>query len=131
MTQNSSNNVWFVYDGKCPLCNSAANAFAIKKTVGTLNLVDARTQQDHPVMMEVNHRGLNIDEGMVIKLNDNLYHGADALHIMALIGSNSGIFNRINYLLFRSKLLSKIGYPILKFGRNAILWSKGIRKINQ
>lgn len=124
------NQVWFVYDGDCPICNGAANAFMIKKTVGTLNIIDARTQKNHPVMIEINNLDLNLDDGMVIKLKNKLYHGADALHVMALIGSNSGIFNQINYFLFRSKILSKICYPFLRFCRNVALWIKGVKKIN-
>lgn len=128
--KNSQDQVWFVYDGKCPICQGASNAFALKKTLGTLNLIDARTQQDHVVMKEIQELGLNLDEGMVIKFNDNIYHGSDALHIMALIGTNSGIFNRLNYLLFRSKTMSKICYPIFKSARNFVLWVSGISKIN-
>ena len=128
--KKSKDQVWFIYDGECPICRSAANAFMIKKTVGTLNIIDARTQKSHPVMIEVNNLNLNLDDGMVIKLKNKLYHGADVLHVMALIGSNSGIFNQINYFLFRSKILSKICYPFLRFCRNFVLLIKGVQKIN-
>jgi predicted DCC family thiol-disulfide oxidoreductase YuxK len=128
--KKSKNQVWFVYDGKCPICNGAANAFMIKDVLGTLNLVDARTQKNHPVMIEINNLGLNLDEGMVIKFKDNIYHGSDALHVMALIGTNSGFFNKVNCFLFRSKILSKICYPFLRLGRNFVLYIKGVEKLN-
>ena len=41
-------------------------------------------------------RKMSIDKGMIIKMNDNFYHGLDVLHNEALIGSDSGIFNKIN-----------------------------------
>lgn len=122
--------VWFIYDGKCPICNGAANAFMIKKALGNLNLIDARTQKNHPIMIEIKNLGLNIDEGMAIKFQNIIYHGADALHIMALIGTNSNFFNKLNCFLFRSKFLSKLCYPSLKSIRNLVLYSKGIKKIN-
>lgn len=131
MNQERKDAVYFIHDGECPICNGAANAFAIKQAVGNLILIDARTQGGHPVMAEINKLGLNIDEGMVIKLKDTIYHGADALHMMALIGSNSGVFNRINYFFFRSKILSKSCYPVLKGIRNLFLKLMGISKINR
>jgi predicted DCC family thiol-disulfide oxidoreductase YuxK len=128
--KKTKDQVWFVYDGDCPMCNGAVNSFMIKKAVGTLNLINARTQKNHPIMIEIKKLNLNLDDGMVIKFKDNLYHGADALHTMALIGGNSGFFNKVNCFLFKSKNLSKICYPFLRFCRNFVLYIKGIKKIN-
>lgn len=47
-------------------------------------------------MQEITQAGLNIDEGMVVKMNNTLYHGADAQHVLAMIGTNQDWFNRIN-----------------------------------
>ncbi len=124
------NDVWFVYDGDCPICNGAANAFKIKEAVGRLNTVNARTEKNHPVIQEINKLGLNLDDGMVIKFKDTCYHGVDALHVMALIGTNSGFFNRVNCFFFRSKFLSKICYPFFRAGRNFTLWCKNVDQIN-
>ena len=50
--------VWFVYDGECPLCRVAAQALRIRQSVGNLHLVDARTERDHPLMARINAAGL-------------------------------------------------------------------------
>jgi len=122
--------IWFVYDGECPLCASAALAFQIRKAVGTLHLVDARSEQHHPVLLEINTQKLNLDDGMVIKYAGNFYHGADALHLMALLGSNKGWINRFNALFFRSKSLTTWIYPPLRGIRNLLIRVRGVSRIN-
>jgi len=34
--------IWFVYDGECPLCKTAALALKIKQEYGQLTLLNAR-----------------------------------------------------------------------------------------
>lgn len=74
-----SGNIWYVYDGDCPLCRTAATYFRVCEAVGNIHLINAREEKDHPVIVEINTRHLNIDEGIVVKFDDNLYHGADAI----------------------------------------------------
>lgn len=121
--------VWFVYDGDCPICNTAANALRIRKAVGNLHLINARTDKDHPLMAEIKRKGMNLDEGMVIKFQDTCYHGADALHVMALLGTGQDWFNRMNALLFRSPTLSALCYPAMRAMRNLAIRLKGIPKL--
>lgn len=124
----SKTNVWLVYDGQCPICNGTANALKIKAAVGDLILVNAR--EPHSIMDELKLANMNIDEGMVVKMNDVLYHGADAQYILAMIGTNEDWFNRLNVIIFSNKMTAKLIYPILKQIRNLILKVKGISKIN-
>ncbi len=125
----SNEGIWFVYDGECPICHTAAAAFRVREAAGTLHLVDARLVLDHPVLLEVNAARLDLDEGMVIKYGGRLYHGADALHMMALLGSKSGWFNRINAVLFCNKTRARISYPIMRAARNLAISLKGSGKI--
>jgi predicted DCC family thiol-disulfide oxidoreductase YuxK len=122
--------VWFVYDGECPLCSAAAHALRIRQAVGHLHLVDARIETSHPIIKEVRDLNLDLDEGMVIKFRETHYHGADALHVMAMLGTGRGWFNRLNAVLFRSKLLSRLCYPSLRAGRNLLIRLRGVEKID-
>ncbi len=108
-TDTADDTVWFVYDGACPICNIAANGLAIQKAVGVLNLLDARANPDHPILQEINSRRIDLDESMAIKFGEKFYQGPDALQIMALLGTNHGWFNRMNYLLFRNRAFAKLG----------------------
>ena len=129
LTYKNKNEVWFVYDGDCPICSTAARALQIKKSVGGLHLVNARDDKKHPLLVEINRRQLDLDEGMVLKYGDGFYHGEDALHMMALLGSGKGWFNRINALLFRSKFIASVCYPTMRATRNTLLRFKGVQKI--
>lgn len=100
----------------------------IRESVGELKLVDAREPSD--IMDEITSAGLDIDQGMVLKMGEAMYYGADAIHMLSLLGSRSGFFNRVNYWAFRSKAASKILYPILRFFRNLLLKLLRKTKIN-
>lgn len=122
------NKVWLVYDGECPICRPTANALKIRAAAGELILVNAR--KPHPIMQELKEAGINIDDGMVVKFNNTLYHGEDAQHVLAMIGTDQDWFNRLNVWLFRSKLSAKLIYPIMRSIRTMVLKIKGISKIN-
>ena len=122
------NEILLVYDKQCPACNYYCQMVRIRQSVVELRLVDAREPSE--IMDEITVAGLDIDQGMVLKMGDAIYYGSDAIHMLSLIGSPSGIFNRINYWAFRSKPVSRILYPILRFFRNLLLKILGKTKIN-
>ncbi|MEP5763204.1 MAG: DCC1-like thiol-disulfide oxidoreductase family protein [Halieaceae bacterium] len=120
--------ILLVYDRECPACNAYCQVVNIRESVGDLRIVDARGNSE--IIEEITSQGLDIDQGMVLKMGGQLYYGADAIHALALIGSRSGIFNRINYWIFKSKAASSILYPMLRFCRNLLLKILGKTKIN-
>lgn len=122
------NKVLVVYDKECPACDYYCNMVRIKESVGRLVLVDAR--DGGPIMDEITARGLDIDQGMVVKVGSELYYGSDAIHVLALMGTNRGFFNRLAYWSFRSKGVSRVLYPILRTYRNLLLKLLGKTKIN-
>jgi len=128
MEPDNRKEVWLIYDGECPICSPTANALKIRDAVGTLHLINAR--ENHPILNEIKNAGLNLDEGMVVKIDNKLYHGADAQHVLALIGTTQDWFNRINVWLFRSKTLAKLIYPIMRALRNMLLKIKKVSKLN-
>ena len=56
----SKQTIWFVYDGECPVCSMAAAAFQVRASVGTFNLVNAREETRHPLLVEVNAARLDL-----------------------------------------------------------------------
>lgn len=129
-TEELKGDVYFVYDGDCPICTTAARALRIRQAVGNLHLINAREGAAQPLVREVTERGYDLDEGMVIKYGGKYYHGADALGIMALLGSETGWFNRMNVLLFRSPRLATLLYPAMRSTRNALIRIIGVSKLN-
>lgn len=120
--------ILLVYDEDCPLCNAYCRLVRIRATVGELRLVNARDGSD--VMRQITREGLDIDQGMVLKVDDVLYYGADAICALSLLSSGSGVFNRLNHWIFRSSARSALLYPVLRSGRNLLLKVLGRTKIN-
>lgn len=120
--------ILLVYDKQCPACDYYCNLVRIRESVGRLVLVDAR--DGGPIMEEITAAGLDIDQGMVVKVGGSLYYGSDAIHALALMGTNSGVFNRLAYWSFRYRPLARALYPILRACRNLLLKSLGRTKIN-
>ncbi|MBQ24364.1 DUF393 domain-containing protein [Alcanivorax sp.] len=114
---------YLIYDGECPACRNYVRFVRFRDTVGTLHLIDARKAPSWVLQMQ--QRNMPLDDGMVLIFNGRYFHGADAIHHMALLSSGSGLFNRINAQLFRSRSLSRFLYPILKACRNALLFLLG------
>ncbi|NNF68028.1 MAG: DUF393 domain-containing protein [Gammaproteobacteria bacterium] len=120
--------IFLIYDKECPACDFYCNLVRIRESVGELVLVDAR--EGGEIMTEITAAGLDIDQGMVLKTGDRLYYGSDAIHALSMLGTRSGLFNRISYWMFRSDRVSRIMYPILRSGRNILLKLLGRTKIN-
>ena len=93
-----------------------------------MKIIDAREKSE--VLDEITARGLDIDQGMVLKMEGQLYYGSDAMHALALISTRSGLLNRINYWIFKSKSVSSWLYPVLRLFRNLLLKMLGKTKIN-
>lgn len=120
--------ILLVYDKECPACDNYCQIVRIRESIGTLKLVNAR--DDSAIMDEINQKGLDIDQGMVLKMGDKLYYGSDAIHVLALISSRSGVFNRLNYYIFKTNTRAHIFYPVLRFFRNMLLKILSKAKIN-
>lgn len=122
--------VWFVYDGDCPICTRAAEALRIKQEFGSLSVLNAREAHGDPLIDEINRRGLDLDEGMVIYANDQFYHGKDALRFMAKYGEAKNIFMAASKGLFWSDTLSRLMYPWMRGARNWLLRRRAVGRID-
>jgi predicted DCC family thiol-disulfide oxidoreductase YuxK len=125
---NDRPEIVIVYDKQCPACDYYCNLVRIRETVGNLVLQDAR--DGGSIVEEITARGWDIDQGMVVKVGTELYYGSEAIHVLSLMSTNQGIFNRVAYWSFRSKSVSKVLYPFLRFFRNLLLKLLGKTKIN-
>ncbi len=120
--------ILLIYDKQCPACRYYSQLLRIRESLGGLQLIDARENSE--MMRAITARGLDIDQGIVVKIDNQFYYGADAVHALAMISSRSGWFNRLNYWIFQSKNLSHYLYPLLRAMRNFLLKLLGKSKIN-
>lgn len=126
MTNGSTatDDVWLVYDDDCPICRTYCRHVRIREAAGHLHLVDAR--KPGPLMDEITAAGLDIDQGMVLKWRQAIYYGSDAVHMLTLLGTRSGWFNRSCYVFFGTRWGARAFYPAGKAVRNLVLKVLGI-----
>ena len=117
-----------VYDRQCPVCDYYCHLLCTSENSERLTLVDARN--DTRVLREITARGLDIDQGMVLRANGRLYYGADAIREFALILRPDTMLHRVNRWIFRAPSRARVIYPILRAGRNFLLKLLGRTKIN-
>lgn len=116
-----------MYDGECPFCSRYVEFLRFRENAGPLRLIDAR--DGGPERDEVMAEGLDLDEGMVLKLAGRYYHGHDCIHALALLGARKGPLGKFNGWVFRSRRRAAILYPVLRAGRNMALRLLGRKKI--
>lgn len=119
--------VWLVYDGECLMCNNYAQYLRLRETVGEFVLVDAR--QGGPIVDEVRRLPHDLNDGMVVRIGDRFFVGHEALHVLALLSTDRGAFNKFNRMAFSSPLISRFTYPLMKAGRWVLLKLKGVERI--
>lgn len=117
-----------VYDRECPVCDYYCQRVDISDTAGELARIDAR--EESAIMGEISAVGLDIDEGMVLKVDDEIFYGSDAIHKLATLSSRKGVVNKLAYWIFRWPRAAKILYPVLAACRNLLLKILGRSRIN-
>ena len=125
--KKEDSDIWIVYDGECPLCKRYVRYLRLKE-VFNVHLINAR--EGGSLVEEIQNKNLDLDEGMVLKMNGELYHGPECVHRLAFMTTPSTFFNKLNALIFRSRFLSRMLYPLLRAGRNISITLLGKGKIN-
>ena len=115
-----------LYDGECPVCSFYSHRVGIVD--GELECVDARER--NPFRDHLTELGFDLDEGMVLRVGEEIYHGSDALNRLALMSSRKGLFNRCMWLLFRSPRMARLLYPLLARSRGLLLRLLGRSRID-
>ncbi len=77
MTQMDREQILLVYDKECPVCDNYCRLVRTKESVGDLKIIDARELSE--VLDEITALGLDIDQGMVVKMDGEIYYGAAAV----------------------------------------------------
>lgn len=120
---------YIIYDGECPFCSNYVKMLKLKESIGPVRLINAR--EGGTEVNAAREAGLDLDEGMILHLDGQMYHGDECVNRLALLSSRLGMFNRINAAIFQSPRLSKVLYPVLRFGRNAVIRLLGKKKLAQ
>jgi predicted DCC family thiol-disulfide oxidoreductase YuxK len=118
-----------IYDAECPVCTAYSCSVEVEPGQASgVRRINARSADD-ALVQQAKAAGLDLDEGMVVVHKGQLYHGADALNIMARLAPAKGLGNRLHRLAFGNRAFSRLVYPALRAGRNTLLKILGRTKI--
>lgn len=103
------------YDGDCPFCSAYMRMLDLRRTVGDVELIDARSGD--PKLRRLVAAGFDPDQGMVVDHGGRLLHGAEAMQLLSVLSRKGGILRAI----MRSPRRAALVYPVLKAGRRLTL----------
>lgn len=129
MAQDKQDELALIYDRECPVCTAYSCSVGVDESQAAgVRRINARDGEDE-LVRQAKAAGLDLDDGMVVVHQGKLYHGADALNIMARLAPSRGFGNRLNKLLFANPTIARLSYPVLRAGRNMLLRLLGRKKI--
>lgn len=119
---------FLLYDGECPFCSAYVRMQRLRAAGVKLALLDAR---DEPALVaRFAREGMDVNEGMILRLRGETYFGGDVMHVVALLTGPAGPVNRLTSMLFSNRAFARAVYPLLRAGRNATLRLLGRRKLD-
>lgn len=108
-----------IYDGLCPFCASYVRLMALRRSVGDVELIDART--DHPEVARLKGLGYDLNEGMAAIYGDKVYFGSDATVLISSMTDVHNVLGRLIAATLRDPHRARLLYPFLKAGRRTAL----------
>lgn len=66
-------------------------------------------------------RGIDLNRDFVLRYGGSEYVGGEAMFVLASLGTRRTALRKMNAFLFRSRRFSRVAYPVLRFGRYALL----------
>jgi predicted DCC family thiol-disulfide oxidoreductase YuxK len=112
--------VTVIYDGDCPFCASYVSMMHLRDAVGDVDLVNAR--EGDPRVRAVQEAGYDLDSGMVVLWQDEVFFGDRAVHLLATLSSGKGgPLNRLQRAILSDPRRAARIYPVLAAGRRLVL----------
>jgi predicted DCC family thiol-disulfide oxidoreductase YuxK len=116
------NDIEVTYDGACPVCRSVVHR--LKARHGErIALIDARAAPDRVAALAA--RGLDLDEGIVVKAGEAYFSGAEATRYLARLHAPAGWLERFAAWSFGSPRRAALLYPLFRTGRRLLLFLLG------
>lgn len=71
------------YDGECPLCGAYVRMLNLRRAVGPVELIDARS--DDPRAVGLRAAGVDFNSGMALRHGGRLLQGAEAMTLLSVL----------------------------------------------
>jgi predicted DCC family thiol-disulfide oxidoreductase YuxK len=114
-----------VYDGACPFCDDYVRYQRLQAASDRVELVDARAHPEVLAEHAISHA--HLEDGMVVIMDGEQHHGADAVHVLSLLSAPPAKgWVRAVAAIGRSRLVARVAYPFMKLGRRIALAFLGV-----
>lgn len=118
---------YLLYDGECPACSSYVAFSRLRRLHPSLKVLDARQE---PALVEaLRQRGYEINVGMVMQLDGEIYFGAEATRLIARHARGGGALRRVVLDAIGDAPWSRGLYPLLNRCRRLLLALLGRKPI--
>src|SRR5918992_2145938 len=117
------NDIEVTYDGACRVCRSVVHRLKARHGEQRIALIDARTAPDQVAALAA--RGLDLDEGIVVKAGESYFSGAEATRYLAGLHAPAGWLERLFAWSFSSARRAAFIYPLFRAGRRLLLFLLG------
>src|SRR5215468_3113509 len=124
---NEEADMVIIYDGDCPFCRRYVQLMTLRKHVGKVDLIDARSGDRRVIAAQA--EGYDLEKGMLARFGNRAYHGADAVALLADLSNNRTFVQRFLSRILVSPKRAAILYPIMRFGRRLTLLLLGRSRI--
>lgn len=112
-------NDYILYDGECPVCASYVALTNLREVAPQLAVIDARQRPD--LVEHYRRDGIEINEGMIIKVGELTLDGAPAFAMINRLSQPNSRLIRLSLRLLSGHRASRLLYPALAFGRRVLL----------
>lgn len=112
------NKIKLYYDKECPFCNEYSKYVELRK-VYDIEIINAREALDK--VKDYKDKGFDINNGMIIEFEDNIFQGSDAIKIIDKYIIKKGIIDRFLSVFIHFPGFKSIIYPIVKIIRLIVL----------
>jgi predicted DCC family thiol-disulfide oxidoreductase YuxK len=109
-----------IYDGACPVCRRSVHRLKPRAGDPRIALIDARAAPDR--VAELSGRGLDPDVGIVVKVGEVYFSGAEATRYLAGLHDPSGRLERFVAWCFGTPRRAALAYPLLRALRRMLLY---------
>ena len=106
------------YDDECPFCKEYSKYVELRKFY-EINIINARE-----AIVKINtfrEKGYDINNGMIVEFEDNIFQGSDAVKIIDKNISKKNFFDKFLSRLIKFSFFKTFLYPLAKFFRIVIL----------
>jgi len=106
------------YDKECPFCNEYSKYVELRK-IYDIEIINAREELDK--LNDFKDKGFDINHGMIIEYEGNIFQGSDAIKIIDNYIIKKGILDRLMSLFIHFPGFKSIIYPAVKIIRLIVL----------